>query len=272
MKPIVITITSQKGGSGKTSAAVSLSSTLAEMGYKILVVDGDPQANTSMTYGFEDPLPLTLAEVIQDIDLLEEYDARKYVHETKFKNIHILPSGEQSSFIEQSLFVKMAERERYIKKIIESLEDQGENYDFVIFDTNPSLGVLNLNIFFASDFIIIPVECSRYGIKGLKAIIKFYKDVKRSNKSLQIAGVVLTKVDKRKNITKMAIDQVTDVLGEVVFKSHIGIDTTIEKSQWEGLPIVQYDPKSRIADEYRDLAKEVLDIVLEEDDPRRNIS
>ena len=180
--------------------------------------------------------------------------------ETEYENIDFIPSHEDVTFLEGSLIHKMAERERYVSKMIESISETTD-YDFIVFDTNPTLGMLNFNIFVASDYIIIPVECTAYGVDGLGAILKFYQQTQRVNKKLRIAGIAMQKVDVRENITKDAIRVVRSMFGDIIFDTMIHVDTTIKKSQWDEVPILYHSPSSRIAKQFLNLAQEVLEIV-----------
>lgn len=191
-RPIILTCANHKGGSGKSSLAGSLIIALAEQGYKVLGVDGDMQRNLSTTYGLREfGKERNLYQAIEDIDNIEDYDGASYIISTEYKNVDFIVSHEDMALLETSLMLKMAERERYVSKMIESIIET-KDYDFIVFDTNPTLGVLNFNIFVASDHLIIPVECSAYGVDGLGAILKFYNSTKRVNKNLEIGGIVMS--------------------------------------------------------------------------------
>lgn len=264
-KPIVLTCANHKGGSGKTTLAGSLINALAVLGYKVLGIDADMQRNLTSTYGLRNVVKeKNLYNAIEDIDnkfnIGEEYCAADYIMETEYENIDFIPSHEDVTFLEGSLIHKMAERERYVSKMIESISETTD-YDFIVFDTNPTLGMLNFNIFVASDYIIIPVECTAYGVDGLGAILKFYQQTQRVNKKLRIAGIAMQKVDVRENITKDAIRVVRSMFGDIIFDTMIHVDTTIKKSQWDEVPILYHSPSSRIAKQFLNLAQEVLEIV-----------
>lgn len=263
-KPIVLTCANHKGGSGKSSLAGSLIVALAEEGYRVLGVDGDMQRNLSTTYGLREfGKEKNLYRAIEDIDNLDNFNGADYIVSTAYENVDFIVSHEDMALLETSLMLKMAEREKYVSKLIDSIVET-ENYDFVVFDTNPTLGVLNFNIFVASDYLIIPVECSSYGVDGLGAILKFYNNTRKVNKKLKIGGIVMSKVDLRENITKDAIDVVKDMFGDVIFKTMINVDTNVKKSQWDEVPLLAHSPSSRAAKQYRKLAKEVLAIVGKE--------
>ncbi|MCY7865972.1 AAA family ATPase [Bacillus spizizenii] len=260
-KPIVLTCANHKGGSGKSSLAGSLIIALAEQGYRVLGIDGDMQRNLSTTYGLREfGKEKNLYRAIEDIDELENFNGAEYIVKTDYENVDFIVSHEDMALLETSLMLKMAEREKYVSKLIESISET-ENYDFVVFDTNPTLGVLNFNIFVASDYVIIPVECSAYGVDGLGAILKFYKNTSRVNKNLKIGGIVMSKVDLRKSIAKDAIEVVKDMFGDVIFDTMISTDTSVEKSQWDEEPLLTHSPDSRAANQYRELTKEVLSVV-----------
>jgi chromosome partitioning protein len=260
-KPIILTCANHKGGSGKTSLAGSLINALAEQGYRVLGIDGDMQRNLSTTYGLREfGKEKNLYRAIEDIDDRDDFNGANYIVKTEYDNIDFIVSHEDMALLETSLMMKMAEREKYVSKLVNSINEV-ESYDFIVFDTNPTLGVLNFNIFVASDHIIIPVECSAYGVDGLGAILKFYKNTRKVNRDLKIGGIVMQKVDIRKSIAKDAIEVVKDMFGEIIFKTMISIDTTVEKSQWDEIPLLYHSPDSRAANQYRDLVKEVLAVV-----------
>lgn len=264
-RPTVIACANHKGGSGKSTTADSLIFALAEMGFQVLGIDGDMQRNLTTTYGLRDiSEDKSLYRAIEDIDEIEEYDATKYIIPTKYKNIDFIASHENMALLETSLMLKMAEREKYVSKIIESIKEHTDKYDFIIFDTNPTLGILNFNIFVASDYIVIPVESSAYGVDGLGVILKFFNNTKKVNKNLKIAGILMCKIDTRKSIAKDAIEVVRDMFGDVIFDTMIGVDTSIEKAQWDDTPLIAHSPHSRAAEQYRKFAKEVIKIVNKE--------
>ncbi|WP_165797690.1 ParA family protein [Heyndrickxia sporothermodurans] len=259
--PIVLTCANHKGGSGKSSLAGSLISALAEQGFRVLGVDGDMQRNLSTTYGLREfGKEKNLYRAIEDLDEKDDFNGADYIVSTEYENVDFIVSHEDMALLETSLMLKMAERERYVSKLIDSINET-QDYDFIVFDTNPTLGVLNFNIFVASNHIIIPVECSAYGVDGLGAILKFYKNTRRVNKDLKIGGIVMHKVDIRKSIAKDAIEVVRDMFGDIIFNTMISIDTSVEKSQWDEIPLLYHTPDSRAAKQYRQLTKEVLAVV-----------
>ena len=260
-KPIVLTCANHKGGSGKTTLTSALISGLALSGYKVLGVDGDMQRNLSTTFGLREyGRDKNLYRAIEDIDELDNFNGADYIIKTEYDNIDFIVAHEDMALIDTSLMMKIAERERYVYKLIESI-NKTKDYDFIVFDTNPTLGVLNFNIFVASDYVIIPVECSAYGVDGLGAILKFFKSTQKVNKKLRIAGISMQKVDIRENITKDAIDVVKDMFGDIIFKTMIGIDTNVKKSQWDEVPLLFHSPSSRSSKQYMELTKEVLAVV-----------
>lgn len=260
---IVLTCANHKGGSGKSSIANGIIGSLAEMGYKVLAIDGDMQGNLTTSFGLRDKRTdsKNFYRAIEDIDQkYDDYDGTDYIIPTDYENIDFIVSHPEMAFLETALILKMVERERYVKKLINSIKEKGI-YDFVVFDTNPTLGVLNINIFAATDYLIIPVECSAYGVDGLEAITKFYNQNKRINKKLEIAGIAMNRVDKRESITHDALEVVKHIFGNKTFKTLIGVDTTVKKAQWDEVPIIFHSPKSRVANQYRALTKEVLEVV-----------
>lgn len=251
----VITIANNKGGSGKTTVVASLGFSLSEIGNnKILLIDSDMQMNLSYTYGFERNPNNNIDVAIKNEDYF-----LNYIQKTEHKNIDIIISDFDMAAIEMTLFTKTL-RETVFKRCLQSIIDKGL-YDYILIDTNPTLGILNFNILNASDFVIVPVEMSAFGILGLEVLTKFIGQAQKINPGLQLAGVLRTKVDKRENITKDAEEVLVDVFGDKIFNTYISIDTNIKKSQWERAPLSIFNAKSRATKQYRELAKELLRIV-----------
>lgn len=249
----VITVANNKGGSGKTSVVASLGHTLSDMGKKVLLIDSDMQMNLSYSYGFErDSMNLNEA-------IVKEEDFSGYIRKTDFDNLDIIISDFEMATIEMHLFTKTL-RETVFKRLLRKTVESGV-YDFIIIDTNPTLGMLNLNILNASDYVIVPVEMSAFGILGLEVLIKFINQAQEINEKLELAGVLRTKVDKRESITSEADEVLMDVFGEKIFDAYIPIDTNVKKAQWERQPLNVFNKSSRANKQYTRFAKELMSIV-----------
>lgn len=251
----VITVANNKGGSGKTSVVSSLGFSLSEIdNQRILLIDSDMQMNMTYSYGLERNKEKNL-----NIAINKEDDLSNYIVNTDHQNIDMIVSDFDMAAIEMNLFTKTL-RETIIKKMLQPVIDQGI-YDFILIDTNPTLGILNFNLLNASDYVIVPVEMSAFGILGLEILMRFIDQASEINPKLQLAGVLRTKVDKRESITSEAQKVLVDVFGNNIFESYISIDANVKKSQWNREPLNIYNDASRANVQYRALAKEVMKVV-----------
>lgn len=251
-KTKVIAVANNKGGSGKTSVVSNLGYALSEMDYKVLLVDSDMQMNLTYSYGLERNKEKSLNNAI----LSETTNLEEYITKTDFDNIDMIISDFDMAAIEPVLFTKTF-RESIFKVMLKPLIDKGI-YDFVLIDTNPTLGLLNFNILNASNYVIVPVEMTAFGVIGLEILIRFINDVRRANTNLKLLGVLRTKVDLRENITKEADSILTEIFGNNMMETSISIDTNIKKAQWNRKPLTV---NTRARNQYIDLAKEVIDNV-----------
>ncbi|TCO70670.1 AAA family ATPase [Marinisporobacter balticus] len=249
----VIAVANNKGGCGKTSVVSSLSYAIAEMDKdtKVLVIDSDMQMNLTRSYGLDRDLEKNL-----NTALVNEQNLIDFIIPTEYENIDIIVSDLGLSTIDMLLFTKKL-RESVFKRILQPIINKGL-YDYIIIDTNPTLGLLNFNILNACDYVLIPVELTSFGIQGLEILTEYFDEVRTINDKLQILGVLRTKVDKRENITKEAEEILVDVFGDIVFESYISVDTNVKKAQWDSLPLSIYSKNSRAAKQYKSLAKEVV--------------
>lgn len=248
----VIAVANNKGGSGKTSVVASLGYSLAEMDKKVLLIDSDMQMNLSYTYNFERDHQNLNTAIIQEDDLIH------YINKTEYENIDIIISDFEMATIEMTLFTKTL-RETVFKRMLNTILDRGI-YDYILIDTNPTLGILNFNILSATDYVIVPVEMSAFGILGLEVLMKFINQAQDINEKLELAGVLRTKVDKRESITNEAEEVLLDVFGRKIFDSYISIDTNVKKSQWERVPLSIFNDKSRASRQYKSFTRELLRI------------
>lgn len=247
----VIAITNQKGGVGKTTTSVNLSACLADAGKKVLLIDLDPQGNASSGLGIEkDDLELCIHDV-----LIDGEDIANVIQPTMLKKLFVAPATIQLAGAEVEL-VGIVSRETILKKAIASIRDE---YDFIIIDCPPSLGLLTLNAFTAADSVLIPIQTEFYALEGVSQLVKTITIVQQtSNKDLVIEGVLLTMFDGRTNLSVQVADEVKSFFGTKVYKTIIPRNVRLSEAPSYGEPIIVYDPKSKGAAVYTKLAKEVI--------------
>lgn len=248
----IIAIANQKGGVGKTTTSVNLSSCLAYVGKKVLLVDIDPQGNATSGVGIE---KADVEQCIYDV-LVEDEDAKSVVQPTNVENLFIMPSTIQLAGAEIEL-VPTISREVRLKRALETVSN---DYDYIIIDCPPSLGLLTINALTAANSVIIPVQCEYYALEGLSQLLNTVRLVqKHLNHSLQIDGVLLTMLDARTNLGIQVIDEVKKYFQDKVYQSIIPRNIRLSEAPSHGKPIIIYDPKSRGAEVYLDFAKEVIE-------------
>lgn len=250
----IIAIANQKGGVAKTTTAVNLASSLEEKGKKVLLIDLDPQGNATSGSGV---LKHRLARCIYDV-IINEEDIRSVIVDTELKNLKVAPARIELAGAEIEL-VSMMYREGKLTTALEGIKDE---YDFIIIDCPPSLGLLTLNGLCAATDVLIPIQCEYYALEGLSLLLNTLDKVKRSiNKDLQIIGVLLTMFDARTNLSIQVVDEVKNYFRDKVFRTIIPRNVRLSEAPSHGQPISLYDSKSRGAEVYRDLAEEVLERV-----------
>lgn len=253
----VIAVSNQKGGTGKTTTCVNLGIGLASIGKRVLLIDADPQGSLSISLGYAEPdeMEQTLTNLMMHIVNEEKYDIESVVihHE---EGIDLIPSNIELSAMEISL-VNVISRELILKQMIENVK---EDYDFIIIDCMPSLGMMTINALACADTVLIPVQAAYLPVKGLQQLIKTISRVKRRlNPNLQIEGILLTMVDCRTNYAKDICTLVHETYSTVlkIFKVEIPMSVRATETSAEGISIYQYDPKGKAAYAYRELTKEV---------------
>ncbi|TQR11516.1 ParA family protein [Psychrobacillus soli] len=247
----IIAIANQKGGVGKTTTSVNLSACLAYLGKKVLLVDIDPQGNASSGVGVNKG---DVSQCIYDV-LIDDVSVLDTIQETKVENLDIVPATISLAGAEIEL-VSTISREVRLKKALQEVESR---YEYIIIDCPPSLGLLTINSLTASDAIIIPVQCEFYALEGLSQLLSTIRLVqKHLNKNLEIDGVLLTMFDARTNLGIQVIEEVKKYFQEKVYKTIIPRNVRLSEAPSHGEPIIIYDPKSRGAEVYLELAKEVI--------------
>lgn len=250
----IIAIANQKGGVAKTTTAVNLSSSLVEKGKKVLLIDLDPQGNATSGCGI---LKHRLSRCIYDV-IINEEDINSVVVDTELRNLKVAPARIELAGAEIELVSQMY-REGKLATALRPIKD---NYDFILIDCPPSLGLLTLNALCAATDVLIPIQCEYYALEGLSLLVNTLDKVKKSiNRDLTIIGVLLTMFDARTNLSIQVVDEVKNYFKEKVFRTIIPRNVRLSEAPSHGQPIGLYDSKSRGAEVYRDLAEEVLERV-----------
>lgn len=246
----VISIANQKGGVGKTTTAVNLSTCVAQKGKKVLLIDIDPQGNATSGLGIENHIEKSVYDVIINEENIEDTIKKSVV-----KKLDVCPANIDLAGAEVEL-VSMVSRETRLKDAIDRIKDE---YDYIFIDCPPSLGLITLNAFTASDSILVPIQCEYYALEGLGQLINTIKLVqKHLNKELEIEGVVLTMYDSRTNLSTQVASEVEKYFGNKVFQTIIPRNIRLSEAPSHGLPITLYDKDSKGAETYKKLAKEFL--------------
>ena len=245
----VISIINQKGGVGKTTTTVNLGASLALENKKILIVDFDQQANATITLGIK------REEVKKDIVdfLLEEFN-QEHIIDTGVENLDIIPASLKIAKIED-LTRNLNNKELLLHKKLNILKD---NYDYILIDCPPALGLIIDNALYASDSVIIPVECSFYAYDALSQMINKIDEIQKE-KPLEIEGILLTKLDNRNTIGYKIVEKVKFEFPYKTFNTIISVSSHIQEAPMYGKSVIQFSYNSRGSKEYRDLAKEILD-------------
>ena len=247
----IIAIANQKGGVGKTTTAINLSSCLAEAGERVLTIDLDPQGNATSGLGLEkDELEETVYEM-----MLGDCGLEECLQSEVQENLDVLPSDSNLSGAEIEL-LDVERKEYVLKQHLEKVKDQ---YDFILIDCPPSLSLLTINALVAADTVLVPIQCEYYALEGLSQVLRTVGLVrKKMNPSLELEGVVFTMYDARTNLSLEVVENVKNNLNEKIYKTIIPRNVRLAEAPSHGMPINLYDSKSTGAESYRLLAAEVI--------------
>lgn len=247
----VIAVINQKGGVGKSTTVINLSACLGENKKKVLVIDFDPQGNSTSGYGIEKE---ELEHDVYDV-ILHDYPIEDAIMETSEPNVFIVPATIQLATAEIELVTAMA-RESVLKDAVNKVKDE---FDYVLIDCPPSLGLLTINALIAANSLLIPIQCEYYALEGVAKLLESMQMVKRRmNPDLEIFGVLMTMFDSRTTLSKQVVDEVQEYFGKKMFKTIIPRNVKVSEAPSHGMPVVQYARVSKGSLAYMKLAKEVV--------------
>ena len=248
----IIAIANQKGGVGKTTTAVNIAASIGYYGYRVLLVDADPQGNATSGFGIQ---KRTVDRSTYEV-LLGQCSARDAILTTPFKGAEVIPSSMALAAAE----LELADMRDRVMRLKEELVRVKGEYDFVLIDCPPSLGMVTLNALSACDSLIIPIQCEYYALEGLSQLVTTVRQVKRLyNPGIEIEGVLLTMYDGRLNLTLQVVDEVKKYFPEKVFKNVIPRNVRLSEAPSFGQPVLYFDRSSRGSQAYEALTAEILD-------------
>ncbi|HHT66473.1 MAG: ParA family protein [Caldicoprobacterales bacterium] len=254
----IIAVANQKGGVGKTTTNVNLSACLASLGKKVLTIDIDPQGNTTSGLGIDKN---QVERSIYDV-IINGIPAKDAIYHTDYDNLDIIVSKIQLAGAEIELVPMMA-RETILKRALEEIRDE---YDYILIDCPPSLGLITINSLTAADTLLVPIQCEYYALEGLTQLLSTFELVRKNlNPSLEIEGVVLTMFDSRTNLSIQVVDEVKRHFRNKVYTTIIPRNVRLGEAPSHGVPVIVYDPKCAGAEAYMDLAQEMIDNETEDD-------
>ncbi|MFW5832330.1 MAG: ParA family protein [Prolixibacteraceae bacterium] len=247
----IISLANQKGGVGKTTTTINLAASLAVLEQKVLIIDADPQANSTSGFGFDvKNVQSSIYECIVD-----EVEPEKVILKTEITNLDIIPSHIDLVGAEIEM-LNLPNREKVLRNAIQQLK---ERYDFIFIDCSPSLGLITVNALTASDSVIIPVQCEYFALEGLGKLLNTIKIIQnRLNKSLEIEGFLLTMFDSRLNLSNQVYEEVKRHFQDMVFDTVIQRNVKLSESPSYGKPVILYDASSKGAINHMNLAREIL--------------
>lgn len=255
-KTRVICFANNKGGSGKSTTCSNVGYGLMQQGNKVLLIDGDMQLNLSLSlFGEEEVLEFARGSKNLYEAIKRQDDLTDYIVSSPYENLDLIPSSTLMSSIEYELFTKW-QREFILQKCLKKIRQSGL-YDYILIDAPPTLGGWVMNILCASDEMIIPVEATPWGLFGLGTMFEFLEEVREITPDLKLGGIVITKVDTRKNYFRQTLETLQELEDVKVFSSVIRVDSGIEWSQDNHAPVMAYKKSSRSAKEYAELAEEI---------------
>ena len=255
-KTKVIAFANNKGGSGKTTSCANVGYSLSVLGKRVLLVDGDMQLNLSLSFfNEEEVLDMASGEKNLYQAIKKQEELTDYIVRTPYENLDLIPSSTLMSGIEYELFTRW-QRELILQRSLRKIRESGV-YDYILIDAPPTLGGWVMNILCASDFVIMPVEASPWGLFGVANMFEFLQDVQQMNEELELLGIAVTKVDGRKNYDRQTIETLKQTEDVHVFEHVIRIDSEVEWAQDDSKPVMVHKKSARSAGEYMELAKEI---------------
>lgn len=250
----IVSIFNQKGGVGKTTTSINLSAGLGKLGKKVLLIDLDPQGNSTSGLGLE---KREMEHLIYDV-LAMDLEIEKAIYPTSAENLSIIPSNSQLAGLE----IELAKEGNWEERLKDRLTNIKQDYDFIFIDCPPSLGILSVISLIASDSVIIPIQCEYFALEGVSQLFETIELVKKSyNPDLEIEGIVLSMFDGRTNLSIQVVEEVKSFFKGKVYTSIIPRNVRLAEAPSHGLSIMDYDIKSKGSESYMDLAEEFLDLV-----------